>query len=297
MTKKINIPIFGEVKVHGGLASESPPTFSGVKVLGGEWRNFMNVFNRRVILVTGAASGIGRTTAIEFARRGARVIMFDIDVEGLQETKVLCNKAAPDPQLAESWAIFGDARIHGDLQPAFDKAEYYGLDHVVHCVGVSGRGEFHKLEYPEWNRVITTNLGSTYVVCQMALEQMVRTGERGSITVVASMSGLISNGVGFHCSHYNCSKSAQIGLLRALAVEYAEYGIRLNTVSPGPIDTPMLRAFKERNPRQYEHFVERIPFGGEPGSTMDVAEAIMYLATANFVTGSNLVVDGGFSAQ
>ena len=256
----------------------------------------MNAFNRRVILVTGAASGIGRTTAIEFARRGARVIMFDIDVEGLQETKVECNKVAPDPQLAESWAFFGDARYEDELQPAFDKAEYYGLDHVVHCIGVSGKGVFHELPTHEWDRVMDTNLYTTFLLCKLALEQMVRTGERGSITVVASMSGLISNGVGFHCSHYNASKGGQIALVRALAVEYAEYGIRLNCVSPGPISTPMLEAFRERAPREYEHFVERIPFGGEPGSTLDVAEAIMYLATANFVTGSNLVVDGGFTA-
>ena len=271
--------------------------FSDVKIVGGEWRSYMNVFKNRTVLVTGAASGIGKTTAIEFARRGSRVVMFDIDVAGLQATKVLCNAASPDPQLAENWAIFGDARREGELQKAFDKTEYHTPDIFVHCIGVSGKGKFHELEQKEWYRVMSTNLDTTYLVCKLALEQMVRHASRGSITVVASMSGLISNGEGFHCSHYNCSKSAQIGLLRALAVEYAEYGIRLNTVSPGPIDTPMLQAFQERDPYMYEWFVGRIPFGNDPGTTLDVTEAIMYLATANFVTGSNLVVDGGFSAQ
>lgn len=260
----------------------------------------MENFKATTVIVTGAASGIGKTTAIEFARRGARTVMFDIDVAGLQQTKIECNKVSPDPLLAENWAIFGDAREEAELQKAFDKAEYHGLDMVVHCIGVSGKGAFHELPQHEWYRVMSTNLDTTYLLCKKALELYVRTASRGSITVVASMSGLISNGEGFHCSHYNCSKSAQIGLLRALAVEYAEYGIRLNTVSPGPIDTPMLAAFRERDPLMYEYFMSRIPFGWDAGSTMDVANAIMFLAnndTAGFITGTNLVVDGGFSAQ
>ena len=252
----------------------------------------MSELDGRWAVVTGAASGIGRAIAVGLAEAGCGLRLIDINYDGLIETaqqakflteeEVHCHRAdVLDPE---------------SLREPFAKAEFFGgPDIVVHCAGVRGGGEFHSMPDEEWHRVIQTNLTGTFNVARMALESMRRTANRGSLILMSSMTGLVSNGPGFHNSHYAASKGGVNGLVKALAIEYAPFGIRVNGICPGPIeDTGMTRAFKEINLKLYDEFFGRIPLG--PGRPEDIVPAVLFLAKSRWTTGHLLVVDGGYTS-
>jgi NAD(P)-dependent dehydrogenase (short-subunit alcohol dehydrogenase family) len=250
------------------------------------------MFEGRWAVVTGAASGIGRAVACGLAEAGCGLRLIDVDYAGLTETaqqakllteqEVHCHKA--------------DVTDPPSLQEPFAKAEFFGgPDVVVHCAGVRGGGILHEMDDQEWQRVIQTNLTGSFNVARIALESMCRTSNPGSLVFVSSMTGMISNGAGFHNAHYAASKAGVNGMVKALAIEYAPFGIRVNAVCPGPVVTPMTEAFRERNPELYAEFFGRIPLG--PGRVEDIVAPVLLLASARWITGTLLMVDGGYTAQ
>jgi meso-butanediol dehydrogenase/(S,S)-butanediol dehydrogenase/diacetyl reductase len=184
-----------------------------------------------------------------------------------------------------------------------DPAEIFGaldrLDVLVCAHGISGRslgdGPVDVCTEEGWDAVLDANLRSTFVYCKRAVP-LLRAAGGGAIVVVSSVLGLVGGDEDFATHAYAASKAGQIGLARAMAATYAREGIRCNVVCPGLIETPMSRRVQEDD-RIRARLRELQPLTGTFGRPDDVAQAVVYLATAPFVTGAVLPVDGGWTVK
>jgi NAD(P)-dependent dehydrogenase (short-subunit alcohol dehydrogenase family) len=247
----------------------------------------------RVVLVTGAASGIGKATAQLFAEMGARVVASDVDVD---------RGAAAIADLSEAGhdAVFVPADIADDHAVAAlvrSATQTYGrLDCAANCAGVGG-GHATTHEYPDdrWDQVVAINLRGTWVAMRREIEVMVSQGTGGAIVNVSSTLGV--RGSAF-ASPYSASKHGVLGLTRTAAIEYAAAGIRVNAVCPGAIDTPMIDETFERFPGFRENLLGFVPIG-RLGRPAEVVSAIVWLSSdaASFITGEALAVEGGLLAR
>jgi len=240
------------------------------------------------VILTGAASGIGAAIWETMREAGWRVNAVDLAFPPLafdlgHNHRVFARDVTKDNCLQEAISSFGLS------DPP---------DLLVNCAGVAGRRAFHNMDRQEWDRVLSVNLWGTANCCQQYLRFQMASGSMGGAAIVniASMTGQIGNGEGFINAHYAASKAGVVGLTKALAIEYAPYKIRVNAVLPGPIMTPMLQKFRDEYPEMFADFIGRVPLGKRPGKPEDVAQAVMYLAQARWVTGVALFVDGGYSA-
>ena len=247
----------------------------------------------KVALVTGSGSGIGRATALAFAREGAKVVVSDVTVEGGEETVRLVKQAGGD-------AIFVKADVSNpaDVEALVNKAvQTYGrLDCAHNNAGVPGPNKaIPDITQESWDRVIAINLTGVWLCMKFEIAQMLKNGG-GAIVNTSSDAGLIGLRRG---GAYVASKHGVIGLTKTAALEYAKSGIRVNAVCPGPIDTPMLRGpGGEPSSRFIDRMVAAQP-GGRLGQPGEIAEAAVWLCSdaASFVTGHALPVDGGYMAQ
>ena len=246
---------------------------------------YLRDLENKFVLITGAASGIGNALALAFITIGAKVIAVDIDVEPLE---------------AVSWRDYGGIFKVDVLDketmmaPCKFMAINGGADVVINCAGVAGGMPFEELPEKEWDRVIDINLKGSYNVAQMFGQQMIENSKKGSIILMGSISGIVANGVEFTNVHYCASKAGVHGLTRSLAVEWSKYGIRVNTLAPGLVYTPMSApALKEERGKAFE---SRHPLGG--AYPKDIVGPAMFLASnmSKLVTGHILVVDGGYCA-
>src|SRR5262245_40845733 len=249
----------------------------------------------KVGIVTGSASGFGRTTAIRFAEEGARVAVVDVDATKGAETVDLVNEAGSEALLAvEDISTVEGARAA--VAATIDR--FGGVDVLVNSAGIS-QGEQQRdtwdVEEEVWDRVIRVNLKSVYACSRAAIPHLVERGG-GSIVNVASIAASCSVGG----SAYAASKGAILSYTRHTSQELAARQIRMNCVSPGFMRTPMSTG--ERNglsPDEQEarlaEFGRRVPMR-VCGSTLDIANAIVYLASdeSAYVTGQEIVVDGGY---
>jgi NAD(P)-dependent dehydrogenase (short-subunit alcohol dehydrogenase family) len=249
-------------------------------------------FRDRVCLVTGAASGIGRATALRLAAEGARVIALDIDADGAQETLALAGDGA-------GRALQVDLRNADEVaaMPARVEEAARALDVLVNNAGIEIQGDVLETEPAAWDEVFAVNLRGIYLASRALLPLLLRqSADTGRAAIVnnASLMGLVSSP---RLAAYCAAKAGVVSLTRSMALDYAETGLRVNCVCPGIVHTPMLeRRFAQFATREdaYLTTVERPPvkYLGRPE---DVAAAIAYLASdeARFVTGAALTIDGG----
>jgi NAD(P)-dependent dehydrogenase (short-subunit alcohol dehydrogenase family) len=240
----------------------------------------------KTIIVTGAASGIGRACSERLRAEGATVVGADI---------------APSSDTAAAY-ISTDVTDETSVAALVHEATSISgrIDGVVNAAGVAGGGAVHMVDLSEWNRVLSVNLTGTFLVAKHTLLQMLTQdrvdNERGSIVTIASIEGIEGTAGG---SAYSASKGGVVLLTKNMAIDYGAMGIRVNTICPGFIDTPMtegifgLPGMEEVGQDLIrEHKLKRF---GQPA---EIASAASFLlsADASFVTGHTLVVDGGYTA-
>src|SRR5499425_2701815 len=245
----------------------------------------------KVALITGGASGIGRATALTFAREGAKLIIADMNAEGGQQTVHMITE-----QGGEAIFVRTDVSQVVEVQALISQAvaTYGRLDCAYNNAGISGGGRARTADYPEerWHQVLAVNLTGVWLCMKYELPQMLSQGS-GAIVNTASVAGLIgSRGL----AAYVASKHGVVGLTKTAALEYAQQGIRVNCVCPGVIQTPMTESVL-RDPARQAQITAR-PMG-RVGTPEEVAEAVVWLCSdaASFVTGHTMTVDGGYVAQ
>jgi NAD(P)-dependent dehydrogenase (short-subunit alcohol dehydrogenase family) len=247
----------------------------------------------RVALVTGAASGIGRATALAFARAGARVVVADRDGAGNKETaQQICDAGGV------VLAVETDVSSPGDVDEMVKETlrAFGRLDYACNNAGIEGPlAPTADYTIQDWDRVMAVNLRGVWLCMRAEIPPMLRNGG-GAIVNMASILGK----VGFaRAPAYTAAKHGIVGLTKVAALEYAAQGIRVNVVCPAFIETPMLeRAGITSDPAMREAVTKLHPIG-RMGTSEEVAEAVLWLSSpaASFVTGHALLVDGGFVAQ
>ena len=242
----------------------------------------------KVAIISGGSRGMGAFEAALFVQEGAKVIIGDVrDEEGRDLAKHIGSNAVYmhlDVTSEKDWAAV--------VKEATDR--YGKLDILVNNAGVSARGTIEETSVDDWDRVMGINSKGVFLGTRAAIPEMRKSGG-GSIINISSQLGLV--GMAESSPQYQSSKGAVRIFTKSAAIQYAPEGIRVNSVHPGPIVTPMTEARRFDSVVQ-QVMVSRIPLG-RYGESKDVAYGVLYLASdeASFVTGSELVIDGGWTAQ
>jgi NAD(P)-dependent dehydrogenase (short-subunit alcohol dehydrogenase family) len=251
-------------------------------------------FTNKVVLITGASSGIGRACAVAFAQRGAKLLLSDVNAEGGAETIHHLKALNADAEYMTC-----DVTRANEVEAIVNRAveRFGGLHVAVNSAGISGGG----MRYPilEWSddvyeQIMAVNVKGIWLCLKSQIPALMQSGG-GSIINLASVAGLIGAPGG---AAYSASKHAVIGLTRSVALEYARHKVRVNAVCPAFIDTPMVTDVIKDDPRMEERTVKGNPMR-RLGTPEEVAHTIMFLADdgASFITGGVYAVDGGLTAM
>lgn len=247
-------------------------------------------FQDKVTIVTGGASGIGAATARGLSREGAKVVVADWNSENLQKMEAEM-KEGDRPFLG----LKIDVSLEKDVQELIRQtvSHFGGIDFLVNNAGISPKHKGRKknlweMSVEEWDRVMAVNIRGAFLCCRVAVPKMIER-KGGAIVNVSSLAAKVGSAV-TGC-HYVISKAGVVGLTKSLAREVAEYGIRVNAVAPGRIDTPMIW---DVPPEVNEQYVKTIPLK-KLGKAEDVADGILFLLSeaASYITGLVLDVNGG----
>lgn len=234
----------------------------------------------KVAVVTGAGQGMGRAIAQRFADEGATVVAVDLNEESAKQTL----EGKSGKHIARSVNVADSAAVNqffADL-----KSELGGVDVLVNNAGTGAVDQFADITDETWARVIGVNLNGAFYCARAAVKQM-QEGKGGTIVNISSTSAVSGDGP----AHYCASKAAMMGLTRGMAKELAPKGIRVNTLVPGPTNTPMMQGI----PKEWaDAIIAGVPMGrmAEPD---DIAKVAVFLASddSGFVTGQNVAVNGG----
>jgi NAD(P)-dependent dehydrogenase (short-subunit alcohol dehydrogenase family) len=249
----------------------------------------MRRFEGRSVLVSGAASGIGRATALRFGAEGGRVVCADLDQSGAEATAATIREAG-GAALAKACDIADPAAVEATI--SFAAEAHGGLHVLANVAGIGGFRRTTEVSFGEWSRTIAVNLTGTFLMCQKAIPLLL--ASKGAIINTASVAGLKSHP---YSAAYCASKGGVVLLTRALAVEYGRKGLRINCVCPGGIETPLIAQFRLPEGVSQAALLRIAPLG-RMGLPDEVAGTIAFLASddAMYINGAELVVDGGMIA-
>jgi NAD(P)-dependent dehydrogenase (short-subunit alcohol dehydrogenase family) len=250
----------------------------------------MDRLKGKVAVITGGGGGIGQGIALRFGQEGAKVVAVDILGHHAEETAQKIRAGG-----REALGLQGDV----SKAPAVESlvmqslAAFGRIDILVNNAGIGGSKTCLDTTEEEWDRMLAINLKSVFLFCKRVIPEMTKIG-KGKIINIASLYGISGS---FHTAAYCASKAGIINLTRQLAVDYSPHHIYVNAISPGLIETEMTRA-KLESPETLNYLLNFIPLGRH-GTPSDIAGAALFLASedSDFVTGHNLVVDGGESIR
>ncbi|WP_100333944.1 SDR family NAD(P)-dependent oxidoreductase [Bacillus alkalisoli] len=242
-------------------------------------------FTEKVVIVTGGANGIGKEIATMYAENGANVVLADIDIEAGKSVKenILQNGGNVEFVLTDVSKEESVQQLFSHVHDKFSK-----VDILINNAGKSIFKPFFEMSLNEWDDVLSTNLRSVFLCSKEAARVMRKGGTGGSIVNIASTRAMMSEP---NSEAYAASKGGMVAITHALAATLGEYGITVNAISPGWIETGEYDDLREKDHKQH--------FSGRVGKPADIARACLYLTSPenNFVTGTNLVVDGGMTRK
>lgn len=246
----------------------------------------MSELKNKTAIVTGAGQGIGREIALSLAKNGANVVLIDISDKIFDVLKEIENLGV------QGLAVKCDVSKAEDVEKAVKEAitKFGRIDILVNNAGIYPFKPILQMTEEDWDRVLDINLKGTFFMTKAVLPKMIEQ-RGGKIINIASIAGSM---VGYpNLAHYSASKAGVVGFTKAVALEVAQYGINVNAISPGPIQTPGTEAIGLTK-ELYEQTVRSIPLG-RIGLPEDVANLVVFLASdkSSFITGQNIVIDGG----
>ena len=243
----------------------------------------------KVAIVTGAGTGIGRAISFLFAREGAKVAVADIDV-GAAEATVAEIAETGVSALAIEADVTEAAGVENMMRATV--TTYGHLDVLINNAGVGTDGDVVELPEKEWQRILDVNLKGVFLCCKYAIPAMKKSGG-GSIVNIASTAAFVGGSVS--CV-YPASKAGVVALSKSTALRYAHNNIRVNCVCPGHVDTALTYTLKD--PEVKAALIRKYPLG-RLGAPEEIANAVLFIASdeASFITGTELIVDGGYTAQ
>ena len=243
----------------------------------------------KVAIITGAASGIGRTTAILFAKEGGKVVVADQNEAGGDETVDLI-RTDGGQAIFTHVNVTSATDIQGMVKTTIDT--YGKLNILVNNAGIAIRLPVVDLPEEDWDRSIDVNLKGIYLGSKYAIPEMIK-NDGGAIVNIASIYGLVG---GRTRAAYAASKGGVVNLTRSIALDYALYKIRVNCICPGFVNTPLLKNILKTQ-EEYQALADLHPIG-RLGEMLEIAHGVLYLASdeSSFVTGIALPIDGGYTA-